>query len=409
MFSSLSKINNNDIKISRHKLVHDNLKYVNLYSRRCYELYDLGYISTPSLFIEEDFLGALYEEFPNEIKLLTAGINKKIIKEYDFFNYVIAISDNQDFNELLEKYRDILYCVNAFDTFTNLITKAHIRKKFDFTIVHSRLSNTVGCIRNVNVIPLDSDCIRNLIYIEDGYKVVSFNLGDIWLKGLADVIGIPEEEFNLCREENKSLFSDKLTFEDDCKYVKYLISGDVITRNKNTDILFKYLNNFYLTNYMHTTPITVVFKNIEQELSDKMDYYKNNSDVELLDFYVTNFDIYFKTPLQESDFIFNNEAGFEVGSLKNNGKIPNGIFVFDTFNEMMLDSSNTLEGVSGEFIGEQHVNTSLYDVVGLPVEIKFFTKRGTPLVKTYYPIFNLRAKGATTIYPYFGFKSELVL
>ena len=397
MFSSARELNKG-IEIERNKIVKNNLKYIKQYSKRCYELYDLGYISTPSIFMEDEFLSVILDEFPEYSKKIISGVNKRFVKEADYIKYVCNVIKDDKFTDIMLKYADICESIEAFDNYTNLMSHTNLRKRFRTTKVKAIIL-TLSSICNKSVLPLDNKYIQDVFYVEDNNIVVAYNYSDLWIRDICETCNISIDEYEYCKEHNKSLFDDRLTFEDDCNYINYLLSGDFITDNNNSKKLYDYLLNYYQIVKNNKPFLNEIFSHISSDLSERIADIKE--EVKKLNgklLYMTNFNIYFQ--ISKSD----NETLYDC----DNNDESIGRYVYDSIKGFNFNIANVLNGISGEFISEDAVKNRGYNTRGLAIEINDYTRNGKCVVKNYFPIYNVFDKdGKNIIYPYYGYKRQL--
>ena len=398
MRRSANEINKTRIPISKSKLEQNNLTYVKAYSDACYKLYDLGYISTPSTFIEDEFFNVLLDEFKGIIYKCMLGNSKKLIKEPEYLEYISKVIGDKEFSKIISLYCNILKSSQAFNDYSILTNKVKLKKRSDITEVKVRLS-AMASVKNENNIPLDSPYIQDAFAVEDGYEIVDLDLRFIWLKYICKELGIPMEYYDKCKETNKSIFDKNLTFEDDCRYIKYYISGDIISEGEYSDKLRNYACNFYVSFVLadYSNFLEKIFIEAKDEMNAYVDEYRDSlKPLDVKDYYITNFNVYFKVKSsvnKEKDY---NEANYSLGH-----------YIYDNFNKKNLDFGNLLCGLSGEFISETNIDSNVYDILGFPVVLTNFTSHGSAVRTNYYPIFNIKKKNGGEFYPYYGFGKEL--
>ena len=363
--------------------------------------------------MEDEFFTVLVDEYPDCISIFTAGLNHCIIKEPEFIRYIIKLQDDEEFKSILQKYSDILECNEAFNDYTELTKRVRFKKTSNFTSISSKLS-AITSVKNTSVLPLDSRHIQDLFYLDPDYKLITCDISELWVKFICKEINISEDEFNLCKSSNKSLFSDKLTFKDDLSIIKYILNGDIVTKSTNTDKLQNYISNFY-ANYGEKRKD---YANFEEQIYLK---YKDEFDAYVEEYYdkvcstgaevvyITNTKVIFKTPITEDDFVFDDtkEVSFGVSKMELQNKPIKfiGHFVYDKMYNENIDIGNILCGYSGEFVRESNIRGK-YNVVGLPIEMVEYTTKGKPVRTNFYPIFNIRNQDDTELYPSFGYNGN---
>lgn len=358
-------------------------KYIKLYGRRCNELYDMGYLSSPFLFDEADFLSVLFEEYPDMQGVLTNTVDHKIPKNEEFLDYIIKITDSEFLKSLLSKYKDLISCQQAFKDFAYLYSHAKFFKRSDLLLIKPKLIVT-SRVENTSFINLDSKYVRECINIEDDFVIKSLNLGDILLRYLAIDIN-KESLYTYCKEHNTSLFNAKLTFEDDCNLVELILQGKIITDSEFSNALIERLETYYKEfseeNNSNVTCLPysefIFLKAVDSMIEKVKSFREEHPDI--IETYVTTDKLYYK------------ERGIKDSSVD----YTVGLITKDYTTGEDLDDINKLRGYSGVFIKESEINTE--DCVFGCSPIIFAVDVDNNVYESYYPICCVFDKDSMTL------------
>lgn len=392
---SAQNLNNSGILISKSKLNDMNLKYINIYSKACNILYSMGYLTSPYIFDNSDFLNVLNEEYPEalcKLKNISTGVLDCSKERLEF---EIARCYDKGLSYILGLYRDIITAKEAFVCYKELASKVKFHKNSDLATIKPRLFVTSRVDSSSNI-PLGSDCVQELFFIEDDFKLYRHNLGGILKKYLAKKAGVSDKEFSRYKSEDKALFINNFSFSRENSFIELIITGSIDLDGDFgqplRDSIENYYSNYYLSNKTKTTCLPyfeVVFLEALDECISYVTEFREDmksKDCAYSELYVTNTSVLFKVPKSDSeDYKQNSSLDLYIGNT-----------VIDSDTGTKLNSVNRLRGISGIFVSESDVSIGNLDTLGLPIELWHYEKSRGKIKKVcnkYYPIYNVHKKG----------------
>lgn len=390
-------INNAGIKISKKKLIDATEKYTKQYYMLCQDLYEYGYISSPTYFFEEEFWQAFNEEFTDILHYFVNYRTGKMEYSVDTIDYVIAIVGyDSSAYKVLRLVKKLLEARKALEDLALLADTAKFGKKND--LVTCKASLTVSHhVYNSSKLPLDSPYVRECFYIPDDYSVIEFDYTIELLKNALRGLGV-DDDISLT---DKSLFlGDNFTIEDDCRFFNQIISGTIKGSGKYADLLYSTIESYYSDYYNTRTTSTDCqgydernFVIATQSCIDAVNGFRSKITVPYSEFYVTSNKVYF--------LIKDEVATLEIK--RRNRYI--GEVCIDYESGKPLSLINRLLGFSGEYIYMYSPDIMNYKVSGVPVTMyQLGTSRNKiiPVAVQYYPIANVKQEykdSLVNIYP----------
>ena len=252
MIAAIKKLNANGITLSKSKLLECTDKYAKQYWAYCYKLHGMGYLASPELFNESNFLQCLFEEFPEVMSFLRNMRLGDLSCTLLHIDYAIKLSSsNKVLNEILTSYYKVKEASLALDSYVELQKAVKIPKKSDTFNVKCSLYAS-GRMMNDSKVDLNNQFIHEIFDCELG-QAIKFDW--ILVKAIATRYMTDECFENEFRQKNKSvLFSgNDFTFEDDCKYYRMILDGEIVGTSKYGKKFFSDIMNHYESYYLTQT------------------------------------------------------------------------------------------------------------------------------------------------------------
>ena len=412
-----NNVNSNHLYLSKVKIDKAIYNYNGVYGRALFNLYDKGYIDSPSVFNYNTFMEAINFEFKSEIPNLVNGLNGKIGLDDEYIvKYAIYTSKNLEFKEVMSDYIDIIKSKSYLDAYSSLLSIIDISKKRDIFMVKSKLSVN-GKVFNKSKLPLDNKGIIESFYFGDDEILESIDTSHLLIKYLMNEIGCIGD-YQSHKNTGKSFFIDGITQEEEIELVPALMDGRINANGKYGRKLLEYRDNYYTEFYKNfTSDIDCVpFEELifDKALNERSSLVNEKRKELELKYGVGNFREFYVTS-KEVIFSIKSNKTFNDTYFKNN-KLRIGAVALNHDTRGEFSKLNTLLGLSGEFISEEVVERNGYLVEGIPLKIKFATlsSRGLKVGSVnYYPIYNvyynLNGEKGSSIQPLLGNSIHIIL
>lgn len=386
-------VNNNGVMVSKSKMLDAFERYIKQYNRMCESLYDLGYLSTPTYFYEDEFWSIFFEEYKNyTLRFLnthTGAMNYSINQ----IKYIVKTVDNDSANSILNIVIKLLEAKQAISDFNKFNKAVKFQKKKDVITCKANISVSTS-VYNRNKIPLDSQYVQECFFFDDK-KVVKLNYSIIVLKTLLRGIGIDD---NISESDTSVLLGDGFTVKDDCLYLNDIIEGKIRGTGKYADLLHDKVENYYNTYYSTRTTV-----------SQCLDYADDNF-IKAIPACISYINDYRKTlPKGYSEvYVTSSEVWFQLDEpcqevLDENKDIYVGEFLFDYSSHSDISIVSRLLGFSGEYIYAYDKDISKYNIFGFPVNMYVIGRqrnKNVPMALQYYPVLSMYDKDLNEpIYP----------
>lgn len=385
------KINNVGIGVSKSKMMELTEQYTIQYGHCCEELYEMGYLTTPSYFYDDEFWNAFLDEFPDLTELF---LNKHIGSmnfELSQVRYIIKILDNKEALRALNILVDILEARQALLDFKLFCSTAKFQKKSDILLCRTNLTVS-NRVYSSGKIPLDSPYVQKCFNIWDK-QVIKFDYSLMIFKTLLKQLGV-DEDLDLI--DDSVFLGGNFTVADDCQFLTSLINGEIEGNGKYADLLHKTVEKYYDDYY--TTRTTVAecvgfaeqnFINSIQSCIEFINAFRKTLADNYREVYVTSTEVWFQLdkPVEKVSF-----SGKDIFISTHLG---------DLASKKPLGAISRMMGFSGDFIYEYDQELSKYEVGGMPVSMYMIGVQGgqpAPIPVNYYGILSL-SEGGRDVYP----------
>lgn len=383
------KVNNEGIRVSKSKMLACIEKYTKQYNHMCECLYDLGYLSSPTYFYEDEFWGVFFEDNKDYIsKFLdshTGAMNYSIAQIKYVMRTIEGVESEKDVYNVFSIVIKLNEAKQALADYSKFCSVVRFQKKSD--LITCKASLTVSNrVYNSNKIPLDSPYVQECFYF-DNKEIIKLDYSKIVLKTLLDKLGL---DCDLSDEAPSVLLGDCFTIADDCKFLNPLINGEIAGNGKYADILHKTVEKYYEDYYSTRTTIAECvgyaetnFINAIPSCIEFINKYRETLPSGYKEVYVTSTDVWFQTDKTKTN------------SSEKVRDIFVGQYLFDFSSHNNIGIVNRLLGYSGEFLYEYDPTISQYSVSGMPVSMyQVANQRGRNVAVElhYYPILNVKKK-----------------
>ncbi len=368
---------NNGITFSKAAFEDMNEKYIGMYYRYCYNLYDMGYLTTPSYFDCYEFKNALMSEYPSVISEFRA-LDGKIDMTWEHIELYLYKCTDKDLKYVLGLYAGILKCLDAFNLIEAMRGKIKFKKSTDEAVLKPRFSVTNKVLSTADNM-LASSLAMEAMLVPDGYRVSEFSFREVKKKVLCEYIGISDEVFAGYKQSGKALFLEGYSFDTETRFISLILKGSVTLDGRYGAVLSKAITEYYGRFYSgHGAGIQcisfeeyVFLKALDSCIKSVEEYKAVNTS--LRDYFLTDECVYFLEPVSSGSSRRNN-----VGSV--------GAYVFDWYNREELSGINNMLGVSGEYISAEDVKRCGFEAKGLPIMLYTTSAREKYIKKEYYPL-----------------------
>lgn len=254
------------LEISRTALSSRMAECCKRYARLCYELYDLGYIPSPSVFYEEDFLQALREYDMSVFKKLFSQLDGTRIENPLIIKYILHYVEDDTLKTVLSLYYDILTVLREEEFYTSVASSVTFvsNKETAFCKAKSGVSTVLSYACKANI---SDPCILNLLYTDDNSMLIEgINYSEIYIKYIMKDLGM-EDEYLAHKETGQAFFLDGFTAKEEEVLLSLLWQGCLKLDGKFGEaltcrIIDRY-ENYYKTESAKTTCldyISVIFQ-----------------------------------------------------------------------------------------------------------------------------------------------------
>lgn len=385
MYKTCKGLNDNGIRVSLSKCKDMMYHYHGVVGRSLYKLYDMGYLSTPSVFDIYDFREVITSNFPDDIKYLKSNLSGK--DQYDnpvFIKYAIEMSKDVEFKKVMNVYYDYVYASQALFDFENLLDTAKLPKRKDEFSINPRYYISQG-IKIGSKTDVSNKEFCNAFYLEPDEHLVRIDLHDCMRQALFEHIGGTIEEYAYNKRIGEPFFISGVSQEKELDFIYLIASGDIEATGKYRERLVE-AQNKYMRQESDAWRVGIPFdKRIFADAVSKMTQLVEEKRREFgtsgRDFYISNDEVVFAVkgePVKKSFFEDN--------------MLHMGTVVFCTTSKTELCKINTLNGLNGEFIHESDVRNNNWYAVGRPIPLKFGVLNGKRFKcneLNYYPLYNV--------------------
>ena len=364
MLYAVLSLNNNPMNFDRVKLEDATAKYVKRYYNACWNLYNLGYLRSPSFFDISDMLSVLLEENPELFGKLTNDRTGELMLDSKGVYYASKFVDDDKVCEKVLKYlQEVLEAEKAIKTYESLCDGVKVPTKNRYFSSKVRVQHTNGRIISSNKLPSCSPYIYEILKDSEKGTDIKVNYNREILVCLLRSLGVSDIEISASESVHKSLIlGDKFTFEDDYYLVLRLISGAIVSNTELGQALTSKREEFY--------------SNVQEDslVSDFLTYEISlfcNDCVKALDKYHSK--PYSVVMATEDYIIYNDETAVSSNFELDEDKYWSiGTEVYNYASGIRMNVINKLLGYSGEFISAYDAKELGYEVKGVPVKLYDF-------------------------------------
>ena len=377
---SMAEISKSGVEVDKFLVYGVTEKYLKILNRCLFELYEKDLLPSPFLYDDEILLRVIYEE----VKAIVDGlVTREGSISFSADSLKLALKATPQLSR--EEVNIINLIIQVLDAHSKLMSLSHIAKKvtnarrevIKFPIKY----RMVGYIKTSSVIPITDEIFSEVLARKQGYKYFRFRLGEYIVRETCIRLNIPDDVVDDYKRDNKSLFLVNGSFDDDCDYILDILNNRIVSKGDYASLLVEKMEEYYES--------LSQFSNISANFADNIfavAYSKMNEYAQSLralgfeTFFVNSTLVYFG--IKEDNY--NGEfdeflVTFDDFSSEDLSHV--GYICYDSHNDLILDVSNRLRGMCGEFIPASVAKKLGYTALCTPVSL---THRGR--TGLYYPL-----------------------
>lgn len=342
-------------------------------SAALYDLYLMGMISSPSVIVLPDFRKALSQQSADDFKFLISR-DGKLLMTQEMMGYAILMAKDEDFKKALSLYK-------CYDFVSSQLTS--LKTKVQDSLANGLAKVTFGGVGVVKGISAKIGITDKFIY-NNGYmscvalrdcvvrrpktRIIDIDLRGEYLKGLAEVVGVPAKEILNRASSNQSIFIKGLTFEEEKTVAEALSRGDIVPNGDFADLLNKAIieaRNSEQAQALHFASDTVRQNTFYKALSLRFQTMENaRKEFERFNPRVIWVSEQFVTLEVEQGFFPKPDVIIDYRP-----RMQTGYFLYDNHAKQSLSKENLISGICGELVSEETVKSQGYYTEGFPVTI----------------------------------------
>lgn len=385
---------NKGVVIEKSNLEQAINRYKILHSNACYKLYNMYYLSSPSVFSLYEFVKAFRQEFRDYFSLFVSDLDSTIDWSTKRCEYAIAVAKakgySEDFIELLYVVRDIFHSRESLEALNSLKSRCKLNQKARLTdTVVPRLSVSTQ-VRDASFFKCDSKAVSETFQRATNSEFIHLSTKSAKLECALKELNIPQEEIDKVKASGMAFFSSCLSQEDELYFLEYFLSGAVTADGIYAEVLAERLsqdNEYHVSargNITKVVPfVETVFVNsvnarIEIANKKREELNKNYSNIHT--FFVNDDEIIFE--VANEPFMYNTNA-FKVPTMLG------GTFLIDYKTGGSYPMYNMFSGYVGEYISEVDIFENKYYAEGKPVKLKFLEKTSRGIKQSVVNAYNI--------------------
>lgn len=386
-----SEIQRNGFVIYKSRYENTANKYRVLLHDACTKLYDACYLSSPSMFTLSEIVKAMNEEFRDYMKLFISSIDSTFEWSAKRCDYVLAVAKakdlDADFISLVEMLRDALFCQEALSALSDLAQHSRIRAKDRlYDVVYPRISVFTRVSDSSNV------GFENKVFLETTEYTATSNIRVCNTKAIEyrvalEMLGVETSKASKIVELKKPVFTDCLSFDEECVFLDDFISGNIECTGKVKKLLAKAFadeNVYSLTkNGVSTVErfCNKVFSACLEERCNAVKEFREKLQQEfksVYSLYVNGDEVWFgvsqdenvstKQTLEQIESKMGSEMSFSVPTRLY------GAVAIDYESGEPLPMYLSASGMIGEYISDADIFQKGYYADGKPVKVKMLSK-----------------------------------
>ena len=382
MRESAREINSSGVTLSKSKVDSVTRKYIVQYNKYTEKLFDLSYISSPSYFDEDEFFSVFFDEFENTISLFCGNLSGKMIITPERIDFVLKCVTDNDVKLVLEYVKKVMEAKKALSDIAELVETVKFKKKSDLLNVKSRFA-LYGGILDLSKVPLDSRYVFECYSIDDDCEIINYDFSFAIYRTLLRKLNIDD---NVALSDDALFLGKNFKIEDECKYLKMLLDGELCGNGKYSNLLTKTLEEHYNEYYINRTTSAICKKYSEIVLFESQ---------ELVSAYISKFK---ESITQKYKTVFMDEYNIYFAVKTDNKKLSEprkfndfyiGSFLVNAVTGERLGLSDRVLGLCGEFVDETDVIINNFKTYGSPICLHKLVNKSM-IEKNYYPIYNVR-------------------
>ena len=360
-----NQINEKPIHIDLWKLERTYKKYLGKRNRAIFELYQLGVLDNPVYMDFKMVKRFLIEEFKPVMKYLVSGVDGMLMLERRQFKLASEIyKEDEDFNAFalaLNDYYESQYIIEELQKI-----RSKIKSRMTGCDIPPRVAVSTSAVTTRCKIDFCNSGVQECVTLSDGMELKYIDLTDSIMRGIAKVVEISDEEFEQSRSENKSLFIDGITYNQELNYIDLLLTGQTVLNGRFGERLKKKIIEYYNVNF-NDTDNNIGYEKFDEvvyrscfDLREKQIGTIENSTI-FRPFIADNFGIYFEIPSTNS-----NKA---EGLYDMDTDVVYGNYCVNAETGIEFSETERLLGLCGEFVSEDYKKKNNLVCRTLPIQI----------------------------------------
>lgn len=367
MRNAINKFKKDGFQFSKSRLEDKLIYYTGLRGRSIFELADMGYQSSPSVFDEISFRTYILKMYPQIRKYLVGSFDNSFKLKH--IQLAIIKADNEELKHLLELYYNILISNDFISLAKRVSDSVGFKKSKDITEVQSRLCLN-GKVDNYGKIPLDDELCYEVFHIPDGKKVKSVCFTNILRDHLLKRLGLEDKD-------NTAKFIKDVSLNNELELFNFILSGccecDGVFGDALHEDIAKHVKHYKETN---SSALSVPEYSSEIFTESIDDITKYTSEIISSEngtyFFITNTKVYYLVDAETSKTKF-----------FRNGVLNVGAYCVDTYNRVELPKIANLLGLCGEFYPSNMLFDNALENNGYAFKFYVYNGKKKPLVYEY--------------------------
>ena len=392
MRNAINKFKTEGFQFSKGRVEDKLIYYTGLRGRSVFELADMGYQSSPSIFDEISFRTYILKTYPQIRKYLVGSSDDSFKLQH--VQLAIMKANNAELKHILELYYNILISNEFISLVKRLSDSVGFKKSKDITEVQSRLCLN-GKVDNYGKVPLDDELCYEALYVPEGKAVKSVCFTNILREHLLKRLGLEDTD-------NTSKFIKDISLNDELELFNFILSGCCECDGEFGDALHEDIAR-HIKHYKDINSSALSVPEYSSEIFTESidDITKYTSDIISSEngtyFFITNTKVYYLV----------DDTSHESKYFKN-GVLNVGAYCVDTYNKVELPKIANLLGLCGEFYPSSMLFDDMLQNDGHTFKLYTYNGKKKPLVYEYESSIDIHYKdGGASISPVINDISEV--
>lgn len=351
-------------------------RYNSTFQIALFQLYDLGYLSTPSMLDEKEVREVLFKNFQDSAGYLVQKKDGIIdIKNVKLLWYSYYKSKDSIYKKYILMVIELMQARNKVVACSEFIKRAKKRrtKQGEYCYIYTlNVARWGEKNRGRYEFLRELDFMRDML--SEGYLLYEIDIRKIVYSFLEKELGV--------KPSKKSIFVEGLSREQEIDLIQEIIQGNIEVETKQGRLLKDKIKEFQDKKRQRGVSKSYYNYLITQNLWGFYKYMTSNQKKDYENCY-TGESVIMQRKREEKE----NESFSWLNHER--GEVPLGSFVYDRFVGKEMPLINRLKGYSGEFIKRENLEEKGYKVRGLPIRLIEYINPDTleERVGEYYPLY----------------------